>query len=108
MKLATPRKVVPYLEVAPLAIVLFFFFVVPMAMVIVASFFDYNMTGIIKTFTLNNYVDLLMSRTTLELYLETLKFALIVWAITLLLGFTIAYFLAFHVHDRSRLGISGK
>ena len=99
MKLAIPRKVVPYLEVAPLAIVLFFFFVVPMAMVLVASFFDYNMTGIIRTFTLSNYIDLLTSRTTLELYLETLKFALIVWAITLALGFTVAYFLAFHVRN---------
>ena len=97
MKLAIARKAVPYLEIAPLAIVLFFFFVVPMAMVLVASFFDYNMTGIIRTFTFSNYVDLLTSRTTLELYLETVKFALIVWAITLLLGFTIAYFLAFHV-----------
>ena len=99
MKLAIARKAVPYLEVAPLAIVLFFFFVVPMAMVLVASFFDYNMTGIIRTFTFSNYVDLLTSRTTLELYLETVKFALIVWAITLLLGFTIAYFLAFHVRN---------
>src|SRR5215467_9848770 len=99
MKLAIPAKAVPYLEVAPLAIVLLFFFVVPMAMVLVASFFDYNMTGIIPTFTLTNYIDLLTSRTTLELYLETLKFALIVWAITLVLGFTIAYFLAFHVRN---------
>ena len=99
MKLAIPNKAVPYLEVAPVAIILFFFFVVPMAMVLVASFFDYNMTGIIRTFTLNNYIDLLTSRTTLELYLETLKFALVVWAVTLVLGFTIAYFLSFHVRN---------
>ena len=99
MKLAIPGKAVPYLEVAPLAVILFFFFAVPMAMVVVASFFDYNMTGIIRTFTLSNYIDLLTSRTTLQLYLETLKFALIVWAITLVLGFTIAYFLAFHVRN---------
>jgi putative spermidine/putrescine transport system permease protein len=99
MKRALPTKAVPYLEVAPLAVILFFFFVVPMAMVLVASFFDYNMTGIIRTFTLNNYIDLLTSRTTLELYLETLKIALIVWAVTLVLGFTIAYFLAFHVRN---------
>ena len=67
MKLAIPAKAVPYLAVAPLAIVLLFFFVIPMAMVLVASFFDYNMTGIIPTFTLTNYIDLLTSRTTLEL-----------------------------------------
>jgi putative spermidine/putrescine transport system permease protein len=99
MKFAVPAKAVPYLEVAPLAIVLLFFFVIPMAMVIVASFFDYNMTGIIPTFTLHNYIDLLTQRTTLELYLQTLKYALIVWAVSLTLGFTIAYFLAFHIRN---------
>jgi putative spermidine/putrescine transport system permease protein len=99
MKLVVPARAVPYLEVAPLAVVLLFFFVIPMAMVFVASFFDYNMTGIIPTVTLNNYIDLLTSRTTLDLYLETLKFALIVWAITLVLGFTVAYFLAFHIRN---------
>jgi putative spermidine/putrescine transport system permease protein len=99
MKLAIPAKAVPYLEVAPLAIVLLFFFIIPMAMVIVASFFDYNMTGIIPTFTLHNYIDLLTQHTTLELYSQTLRYAFIVWAITLTLGFTIAYFLAFHVRN---------
>jgi putative spermidine/putrescine transport system permease protein len=99
MKLAVPAKAVPYLEVAPLAIVLLLFFVIPMAMVFVASFFDYNMTGIIKTFTLHNYIDLLTTPTTFDLYLETVKFALIVWAVTLVLGFFVAYFLAFHVRN---------
>jgi len=35
--------------------------------------------------------------TTFSTYLSTLKFCLIVWAVTLVLGFTIAYFLAFHI-----------
>jgi len=99
MKLAIPAKAVPYLQVAPLAVVFFFFLVVPMTMVLVASFFDYNMTGLVPTLTLDNYVSLLTSRNTFYLYLETLKFALIVWAITLVLGFTVAHFLAFHVRN---------
>jgi putative spermidine/putrescine transport system permease protein len=99
MKLAVPAKVVPYLEVAPLAVVLLLFFVVPMVMVVVASFFDYNMTGLVPTLTLGNYIDLLTSPTTLELYAQTLKFAFLVWLITLVLGFTVAYFLAFHVRN---------
>jgi len=99
MKLAIPAKVVPYLEVAPLAVVLLLFFVVPMVMVVVASFFDYNMTGLVPTLTLNNYIDLLTSPTTLELYTQTLKFAFMVWLITLVIGFTVAYFLAFHVRN---------
>ena len=99
MKLAIPATAVPYLEVAPMAVVFFCFLVAPMTMVLVASFFDYNMTGLVPTLTLHNYSSLLTSRITFALYLETLKLALIVWAITLVLGFTVAYFLAFHVRN---------
>jgi putative spermidine/putrescine transport system permease protein len=99
MKLAIPAKAVPHLQVAPLAVVFLFFLVVPMIMVLVASFFDFNMTGLVPTVTLGNYIDLLTSRNTFALYLQTLKYALIVWVITLVLGFTVAYFLAFHVRN---------
>ena len=99
MKQAIPAKAAPYLQVAPLAVVFLFFLVVPMMMVLVASFFDFNMTGLVPTLTLGNYIDLLTSRNTFALYLQTLKYALIVWAITLVLGFTVAYFLAFHVRN---------
>ena len=99
MKLAIPAKAVPYLLVTPLALVFLFFLVVPMMMVLVASFLDFNMTGLLPTLTLGNYIDLLTSRNTFALYLQTLKYALIVWAITLVLGFTVAYFLAFHVRN---------
>jgi putative spermidine/putrescine transport system permease protein len=99
MKLAIPAKAVPYLQVAPLAVVFLFFLVVPMMMVLVASFLDFNMTGLVPTLTLGNYIDLLTSRNTFALYSQTLKYALIVWAITLVLGFTVAYFLAFHVRN---------
>jgi len=68
-------------------------------MVLVASFLDFNMTGLVPTLTFGNYIDLLTSRNTFALYLQTLKYALIVWAIALVLGFTVAYFLAFHVRD---------
>jgi putative spermidine/putrescine transport system permease protein len=99
MRLTIPGKAVPYLQVAPLAVVFLIFLVVPMMMVLVASFFDFNMTGIVPTVTLGNYIDLLTSRNTFALYWQTLKYALIVWAITLVLGFTVAYFLAFHVRN---------
>jgi putative spermidine/putrescine transport system permease protein len=99
MKLAIPAKAVSYLQVAPLAVVFLFFLVVPMMMVLVASFLDFNMTGFVPTLTLGNYIDLLTSRNTFALYLQTLKYALIVWAITLGLGFTVAYFLAFHIRN---------
>jgi putative spermidine/putrescine transport system permease protein len=99
MRLTIPAKAVPYLQVAPLVVVFLIFLVAPMMMVLVASFFDFNMTGLVPTVTLGNYIDLLTSRSTFALYWQTLKFALIVWAITLVLGFTVAYFLAFHVRN---------
>src|SRR5689334_7999452 len=101
MKRAIYAKAVPYLEVAPLVLVFLLFFIVPMTMVVIASFFDYNITGLVPTLTLNNYLELLSSKTTLDLYVQTLRFAAIVWAITLVLGFTVSYFLAFH--DRNPL-----
>ena len=69
----------------------------PIATIVVVSFFDYNTTEIIPAFMLQNYEELLLSPVTWQTYLSTLKFAVIVWALTLLIGFTVAYFLAFHV-----------
>ena len=37
--------------------------------------------------------------TTFRTYISTLKLCGMVWAITLLLGFTVAYFLVFHVRS---------
>ncbi|MFX8681178.1 hypothetical protein ABTM69_21225, partial [Acinetobacter baumannii] len=43
----------------------------------------------------------------LKTYGTTLKFCLIVWAATFLIGFTIAYFLAFHVKSKTwQIGLS--
>lgn len=89
-----------YLQVTPLTVVLVFFFLVPVALVVLVSFFRYQMlVGIVPEFTLRNYTDLLTNRTTWTLYLSTLKFTLIVLAITFVLGFWIAYFLVFHVRS---------
>ena len=63
---------------------------------VLVSFFDYQAYQIlIPDFTLQNYDDVFSSEVTYRTYLNTGKFCLIVWAITLVLGFTIAYFLAF-------------
>jgi putative spermidine/putrescine transport system permease protein len=80
--------------------VLLVFVVVPLALVLVVSFFEFDMiTGVVPTFTLQNYFDIFSSPITLSIYLSTLKYALMVWAITLVLGFWIAYFLVFHVRS---------
>jgi putative spermidine/putrescine transport system permease protein len=94
-----PERLIPYLEVLPLTLVLLVFLGIPLVLVIVVSFFDYDMFDIVPEFTLRNYVELFRSNLTYALYLSTFKYALIVWAITLVIGFTVAYFLVFHVRS---------
>ena len=90
--------IVPYLLVSPLALVFLLFFVVPMGLVAVVSFFEYEAYDmLIPAFSLQNYVDVFTERVTWDTYLSTAKFCLIVWAITAVLGFALAYFLAFYV-----------
>ncbi|MGH6943318.1 MAG: ABC transporter permease [Geminicoccaceae bacterium] len=93
------RSLVPYLQVLPLALVLLVFLGIPLMIVIVVSFFDYDMFDLVPEFTLRNYVEVFGSGLTYTLYLNTLKYALMVWAITLVIGFTVAYFLVFHVRS---------
>ena len=90
-----------YLEVLPLTLVFLVFFVVPIALVVVVSFFGYETYRIlIPTFTLDNFRDVFSESVTYRIYLTTLKFCAIVWAITAVLGFFISYFLAFHLRSR--------
>ena len=93
-------RLVPYLQVAPLTLVLILFTVIPLALVFVVSLFRYQvLVGIVPDVTLKNYVDLLSNPTTWRLYFSTLKFAVIVLVITGVLGFWISYFLVFHVRN---------
>ncbi len=94
-----PPALVSWLQVGPLALILALFFGLPMLVVIAVSFFDFDRMTIVPTFILDNYQDLLTSNLTLRLYLSSLKFAVIVWAIALVIGFTVSYFLVFHVRS---------
>ena len=78
---------VTYLQVAPLALVFLLFLVVPIATIIVVSFFDYNTTQIIPAFLLQNYEELLLSPVTWRTYGQTIQFSVITWALTLVIGF---------------------
>ena len=86
-----------WLQVGPVALILVLFFGLPMLVVVAVSFFDYGQGRLYPTFIFDNYLEIFASSVTLRLYLSSLKFALIVWAVTLLIGFNIAYFLVFHV-----------
>jgi putative spermidine/putrescine transport system permease protein len=91
------RNAASYLQALPLLVILGFFFLMPIIMIAVVSFWDYDFAGIYPAFMLDNYQDTLMSWVTWKIYLNTLKFAVIVWALTLFIGFWVAYFLAFHI-----------
>jgi putative spermidine/putrescine transport system permease protein len=88
-----------WFQVAPLVVVLALFFGLPMIVVLVVSFFDFDRTDIVPAFIFDNYVELFTRDVTLRLYASSIKFAAIVWVVTLLLGFNIAYFLVFHVQS---------
>ena len=93
-----------WLQAGPLAAVFALFFVVPLALVVVVSFWQATDYELIPAFTTQAYADVFRGCAdtsalcvTLKTYLSTLKFAVLTWALTLAIGFTIAYFLAFHV-----------
>ncbi|WP_119388261.1 ABC transporter permease [Taklimakanibacter lacteus] len=87
----------PYLQASPLALILGGFLLLPILMIAVVSFWDYDFAAMYPDFLLTNYTDTLGSWVTWKTCLNTLKFAAIVWALTLAIGFWMAYFLAFHV-----------
>jgi putative spermidine/putrescine transport system permease protein len=88
-----------YFQAAPLAAIFACFLVFPIIAILVVSVFDYDSVRIIPAFTLENYRELLFSRVTWQTYLNTFKFAAATWAVTLAIGFTLAYFLAFYVRS---------
>lgn len=94
-----PPTFVSWLQVGPTTLILLFFFVVPMLVVIAVSFFDYENAQIVETFIVDNYRDVFTSTVTLEQDAKSLKFAAIVWALTLIIGFNVSYFLVFHVRS---------
>ena len=90
-------RIASYLQALPLLLILGFFFVLPILTIVVVSFWDYDFAGLYPDFMTLNYEEVLGSWVTWKTYLNTLKFTVIVWALTLLIGFWAAYFLAFHI-----------
>ena len=97
---------IAWAQASPLAAVFALFFVVPLALVLVVSFWQATEYELLPAFTGQNYIDVFAGCpvtadgdlcVTFKTYLSTLKFGVLTWAITAALGFSIAYFLAFHV-----------
>ncbi|OJF92452.1 ABC transporter permease [Pararhizobium antarcticum] len=92
-----PEAAIAWLQAAPLALILGFFFLLPILTIAIVSFWDYDFAGLYPDFMTLNYVETLGSWVTWKTYLNTLKYTAMVWGLTLAIGFWVAYFLAFHV-----------
>ena len=88
-----------WLLASPLVAVLALFLILPIATIVVVSFWDYNEFNFFPAFVFENYRYLLTSQVTLDTYLKTLKFVVLTWVFCAAIGFTVAYFLAFHVRS---------
>ena len=97
----------PWWQAAPFTAVFVLFFLFPLALIVMVSFWDFNEYELLPGFTFKNYVSIFAGCgdaseglcVTLKTYWSTLKFSFIVWLITLVIGFTVAYFVAFHVRS---------
>lgn len=87
------------LQILPLIAILGLFLIGPILIIFVVSFWDYTEFSLVPDFVLTNYVELFESSVTYSIYLNTLKFAALSWFLTLVIGFGVAYFLAFHVRQ---------
>lgn len=92
-----PLKLWSYMQATPLFLILGFFFLLPIVMIAVVSFWDYDFAGLYPDFLTMNYTETLGSWITWKTYLNTLKYTAMVWVLTMLIGFWVAYFLAFHI-----------
>jgi len=101
---AKVRRAGAWLQATPFTLVFLLFLVLPLVLVAAVSFWKASDYELIPAFTAQNYLDIFSGCgttselcVTLKTYLSTLKFCVLVWAITLAIGFAVAYFLAFHV-----------
>jgi len=97
----TNRQVIGWLEAAPLALVLLAFLIAPIVMIVIVSFWGATEFSIYPAFQFDNYAFLFSSPVTYKVFGATLKYAFITWALTLAIGFTVAYFMAFHIRGQT-------
>ena len=94
-----------FLLATPFYLVFLCFFLIPLILTVIVSFWDYNEYSIIPDFIFENYAYIFNNCfdhskdvcVTFKTYLSTFYFCFLSWLFTLIIGFTIAYFLAFHV-----------
>ena len=102
-----PLRISAGWQATPYSMVFLLFFLIPLGLILMVSFWEFNEYEMIPTFTWHSYISIFEGCTqlneygdtcvTLKTYGSTIRISLIVWFITLILGFSVAYFLAFCV-----------
>lgn len=88
-----------WLQLSPIVLILGFFLVLPIIAIVAVSFWEATAFSYHPAFIFENYQYLFTSSVTYSVYLKTMMFTAITWFFTLTIGFTVAYFLAFHVRN---------
>jgi putative spermidine/putrescine transport system permease protein len=83
----------------PFALILVAFAGLPLVMVVLLSFWTYDGLGYVPDFTLENYIAVFSSSLVWKTFGNTLRYAAITWAITLVIGFTVSLYLVFCVRN---------
>jgi putative spermidine/putrescine transport system permease protein len=103
------KSFIGWLQAGPMMLIFALFFLLPLVFVTIVSAWDYNEYEMIPAFSLRGYTDTFEGCiadlpdlcTILKTYLKTVKLCLLTWSLTLFIGFTVAYFLAFHVRSKT-------
>jgi len=82
------------LSVVPACLLLTFYLVIPIAMLIVMSFYRSTLFGVVPDFSWNNYLHFWRNPMFPNLLLRSIRLAVTVTAISLLVSYPFAYFLA--------------
>ena len=100
------RTVSSWAQATPFTLVFVIFFLLPLLLILIVSFWESGEYAMKPALSLQNYMAVFEGCgstdtlcLTFKTYLSTFKFSLIVWFITLLIGFAVAYFLAFYVRS---------
>jgi putative spermidine/putrescine transport system permease protein len=103
------NSLIAWLQAGPMMLVFIAFFLLPLVFVTIVSAWDYNEYEMLPALSFRGYTDTFEGCiaqlpdlcTILKTYAKTVKLCFLTWAITLTIGFTIAYFLAFHVRSKT-------
>ena len=100
------RGLSAWMQALPFSLVFAVFFVLPLLLILIVSFWESGEYAMKPALSLQSYAAVFEGCAstdalclTFKTYLSTFKFSLLVWLITLVIGFAVAYFLAFCVQS---------